>query len=120
MRRTRDAARTVMAVRHSVIPFPAAICYPVSNVAGGCGSSVWEFEKMDDLFIELKEQLTPKDIKRVTHKISDYMYENHMVVPMYFLFAKVAFDPGILVEYHANMLHMGPVRHHEYTVPVYK
>jgi hypothetical protein len=33
------------------------MCYPVSNVAGGCGSSVWEFEKMDDLYIELKDQI---------------------------------------------------------------
>ena len=48
------------------------------------------------------------------------MYNNHLIIPLFFLFPQVGYNPDVLQGYEANMLHMGPVRHHEFTKPVYK
>ena len=28
-------------------------CFPMNNVAGGCGSSIWEYDFLEDPYIEL-------------------------------------------------------------------
>ena len=75
---------------------------------------------MDNLYVDLKKRVLPEDILRLTHETGDWMYKNHLIIPLFFLFPQVGYDPEILQGYEANMLHMGPVRHHEFTKPVYK
>jgi len=41
-------------------------------------------------------------------------------IPMFWVTAEVAFNPAVVAEYKVNMLHMGPVRYHEYTKAVTK
>ena len=75
---------------------------------------------MDELYVDLRKQITPEDMLAGIHEVGDWMYANHLIIPLFFLFPQVGYNPDILQGYEANMLHMGPVRHHEYTKPVYK
>jgi len=36
------------------------------------------------------------------------------------VFEKAVVNPSVVEEYEVNMLHMGPVRYHEYTKPVFE
>ena len=120
LNRERDMGRTVFMMRYATGPAPLGWCFPMSNVGGGCGSSVWEYAELDELYVDLRKQITPEDMLAGIHATGDWMYANHLIIPLFFLYPQVGYDPGILQGYEANMLHMGPVRHHEYTVPVYK
>ena len=120
LQRERNLGRTVFMMRYATGPAPLGWCFPMSNVAGGCGSSIWEYPELDELFVDLKQQVLPEEVLTRIHKTGDWMYANHLIIPLFFLFPQVGYDPGILQGYEANMLHMGPVRHHEFTVPVYQ
>ena len=120
LNRERDMGRTVFMMRYATGPAPLGWCFPMSNVGGGCGSSVWEYPELDELYVHLRKQVTPDTMLSAIHNVGDWMYANHLIIPLFFLFPQVGYDPGILEGYEANMLHMGPVRHHEYTKPVYQ
>ena len=120
LQRERNVGRTVLMMRYATGPAPLGWCFPMSNVGGGCGSAIWEYGELDELYVDLKKRVLPDDVLRLTHEVGDWMYANHLIIPLFFLFPQVGYDPTILEGYEANMLHMGPVRHHEYTVPVYK
>ena len=117
--RERDL-QGVWIVRYSMGHFAIAACFPMSNVAGGCGSSQWEIEELDDMYIYLKEAVAPPDLLERTREVADWVYNNYLVVPLFYIFPQVLIDPNVVAEYQANHLHYGPVRHHEYTKAVYK
>ena len=52
--------------------------------------------------------------------LGDWWVENHVSAPITWIFGYAAVNPNVVQEYQVNMLHMGPIRYHEYTVPVYK
>ena len=120
LQRERDMGRTVFMMRYATGPAPLGWCFPMSNVGGGCGSAIWEYPELDELFVDLKQQVLPEEVLTRIHKTGDWMYANHLIIPLFFLFPQVGFDPAILQGYEANMLHMGPVRHHEFSKPVYQ
>ena len=120
LQRERNMGRTVFMMRYATGPAPLGWCFPMSNVGGGCGSSIWEYPELDKLYVDLRKQTTPDGILAGIHETGDWMYNNHLIIPLFFLFPQVGYDPGVLQGYEANMLHMGPVRHHEYTMPVYQ
>ena len=120
LNREREMGRTVFMMRYATGPAPLGWCFPMSNVGGGCGSSVWEYPELDELYVDLRKQVTADTMLAGIHRVGDWMYANHLIIPLFFLFPQVGYDPGVLQGYEANMLHMGPVRHHEYTVPVYQ
>ena len=120
LQRERNMGRTVFMTRYATGPAPLGWCFPMSNVGGGCGSASWEYSELDTLFVDLKSRVLPDEILERIHRVGDWMYANHLIIPLFFLFPQVGYNPEVLQGYEANMLHMGPVRHHEYTVPVYK
>ncbi|MEE9262553.1 MAG: hypothetical protein V3U95_08275, partial [Dehalococcoidia bacterium] len=58
--------------------------------------------------------------RRLAQDYGDWWVNNHISAPIIWIFAFAAVDPSVVREYQVNMLHMGPIRYHEYTVPVYK
>ena len=48
------------------------------------------------------------------------MYDNHIIVPMYHLFAQVAYDPGVIQGYEAATGNFGPAAYIEFIEPVIK
>ena len=120
LQRERNMGRTVFMMRYATGPAPLGWCFPMSNVGGGCGSAIWEYPELDELYVDLKKQVLPDEVLTRIHKTGDWMYANHLIIPLFFLFPQVGYNPDVLQGYEANMLHMGPVRHHEFTKPVYK
>ena len=120
--RARDIGRYAYPVRYSINRFGTNTCYPMSNVAGGCGSPQWEYDELDQIFINLRNAVLPEDITRLTHQMGDYLYDNYIIIPIAFLFPQAAYDPGVIADpgFTRYMVDQGPTEGLEYTVPVYQ
>ena len=119
--RERTWGQNVYTIRYGAgNPFPSDPCYPMSSVAGGCGNPTWEYDELDQLYLNFKASVNPDDILKWEQAIGDYLYDNYLLIPLAFLFPVSAYDPGVIDTYTANWQHWGPVRHHEYTIPVYQ
>jgi peptide/nickel transport system substrate-binding protein len=120
--RNRAYNKGIFFIRYSTYPYRNYLgwTFPMSNVAGGSGSPSWEIPELDDLFLDLKAQIQPDDILDRMITIGDYMYENHLIVPLAYILPEVPYDPSVVQEYLANHLHFGPTRHHEYTKAVFQ
>ena len=53
-------------------------------------------------------------------KLGDFWYENYLSIPLLWVFGKAVYNPAVLEGYETSHVHFGPVRYHEYTVPIYK
>ncbi len=119
--RERTWGQNVYTIRYGAgNPFPSDPCYPMSSVAGGCGNPTWEYDELDQLYLNFKAAVNPDEILMWEQAIGDYLYDNYLLIPLAFLFPVSAYDPGVIDTYTANWQHWGPVRHHEYTIPVYQ
>ena len=120
--RARDIGRYAYPVRYSINRFGTNTCYPMSNVAGGCGSPQWEYDDLDQIFINLRNAVQPDEIKRLTHQMGDYLYDNYIIIPIAFLFPQAAYDPSVIADpgFTRYMVDQGPTEGLEYTVPVYQ
>ncbi len=119
--RERTWGQNVYTIRYGAgNPFPSDPCYPMSSVAGGCGNPTWEYDELDQLYLNFKAAVAQEDILKWEQAIGDYLYDNYLLIPLAFLFPVSAYDPGVIEQYTANWQHWGPVRHHEYTIPVYQ
>ena len=119
--RERTWGQQVYTIRYGAgNPFPSDPCYPMSSVAGGCGNPTWEYDELDQLYLNFKASVNPDDILKWEQAMADYLYDNYLLIPLAFLFPVSSYDPGVIEKYTANWQHWGPVRHHEYTIPVYQ
>ncbi len=55
-----------------------------------------------------------------SQRLGDFFHNEHITVPLIWLFAEVGINPDVVEDYEISMLHFGPVRYHEYTKAVYK
>ena len=62
----------------------------------------------------------PDARKAATQAIGDWFYNYYWAIPMFWVRAEVAVNPGIVADYTSDQIHFGPSRHHEFTVPVYQ
>ena len=120
--RARDIGRYAYPVRYSINRFGTNTCYPMSNVAGGCGSPQWEYDELDQIFLNLRNSVTPENITKYTHEMGDFLYNNYVIIPIAFLYPQAAYDPSVIADpvFSQYMVDQGPTEGLEYTVPVYK
>ena len=122
--RNRDLGRTITTIRYGgggVVGSSATTwCFPMNNVAGGCGSSIWEYEFLEDPYIELSNTVDLEERVRLIGEIGDMMYDNYIIVPMHHLFAQVAYDPRVIQGYEAATGNFGPSAYIEFIEPVFK
>ncbi len=57
--------------------------------------------------------------KAATQAIGDWFYNYYWAIPLFWVRAEVAIDPGVVADYTSDQIHFGPSRHHEFTVPVF-
>ena len=62
----------------------------------------------------------PAERDRLAIQLGDFWYENYLSIPLLWVFADAVYNPAVLEGYNVNQFHFGPVRYHEYTVPVYR
>ncbi len=51
---------------------------------------------------------------------ANWAADNHLIIPLFWVVGQVVVNPDVVASYESRHLHMGPSRHHEYTVPVYR
>ncbi len=61
----------------------------------------------------------PDTRKAATQAIGDWFYNYYWAIPLFWVRAEVAIDPGVVADYTSDQIHFGPSRHHEFTVPVF-
>ena len=120
--RNRDMGQTITSMLYGVGSDPLSIRnngrYAISSVSGGTESQ-WEFHELDALFAETQESILPEDILRTGQAMGTWLYENHVIIPLFFLSTKVAYDPGVVKGYDVAFGFFGPTRYHEFTEAVY-
>ena len=62
----------------------------------------------------------PAERIRLAQEFGTWWIENATSVPLLWIFGEGTYDPSIVSEYKVNQLHVGPIRYHEWTVPVYQ
>ena len=62
----------------------------------------------------------PAERIRLAQEFGTWWIENAISVPLLWIFGEGTYDPRIVSEYRVNQLHVGPIRYHEWTVPVYQ
>ena len=109
--KARDVGRTVGTFRQGAGPggiyTRGNIQYRLGPVPGGAGNGLWEIPALDDIWIDLAAAVEAEDILRETYRIGDYLYENYITVPLFFLFPRAVVNPNYVQEYRQNMLHFG-------------
>lgn len=73
-----------------------------------------------DLAEEYYEVTTQEEAWEYETLYGQYLYDNHVTIPIAWLKPAVAVNPKFVADYTANHLHFGPVRHHEFTEAVFK
>ena len=59
-------------------------------------------------------------LRSIEIEAAEWARDNHLMIPLWWLVGQVVINPDIVASYESRHLHMGPSRHHEYTVPVYR
>lgn len=59
-------------------------------------------------------------LRSIELEAANWARDNHLMIPLFWLVGQVVVNPNVVSSYESRHLHMGPSRHHEYTVPVYK
>ena len=80
----------------------------------------YEYQFITDWKRNVDTIADPAERDRLAIKLGDFWYDNHLSIPLLWIFAKAVYNPEILEGYEVNQLHFGPTRYHEYTVPVYR
>jgi ABC-type transport system substrate-binding protein len=96
------------------------LCEAMSFISYNSGFGYWDWPEISTF---LDVCATSTDVASRTQKASelgDWWHRNFTSVPIVWLFSDATYDPSVVQEYKVNMLHMGPIRHHEYTKAVYK
>ena len=84
------------------------------------GQAYREWPAASELYMRCAEITNIADRIAAAQAFADAWLEGHYSIPLVWVFAEVAVNPEVVAEYEVNMLHMGPVRYHEHTVPVYQ
>lgn len=84
------------------------------------GAGIWDYQAISDYKNACDRATSVEELDRLTVDFIDWWLSSFVDIPLLWLLAEVAIDPAVVREYQVNLLHIGPIRYHEYTVPVYK
>ena len=72
-------------------------------------------------FVDRLEGATDwETLRSIEIEATEWARERHLIIPLFWVFGQVVVNPEVVQSYEGRHLHMGPSRHHEYTVPVYQ
>ncbi|MBM3926758.1 MAG: ABC transporter substrate-binding protein, partial [SAR202 cluster bacterium] len=90
-------------------------------------SMVWElgigyreFEEISTFYAKCKTVSSVAERDKIAQELGDIWVKKAFTIPTFWVTAEIAFNPSVVADYTVNMLHMGPVRYHEYTKAVTK
>ena len=81
----------------------------------------WQMHQEIYDFVErLESARSWSKLEAIEMEAANWARDNHLIIPLFWLFGQVVINPAVVQSYESRHLHMGPSRHHEYTVPVYR
>ena len=81
----------------------------------------WQmFDKAFEYVNRLNGATDWETLDAIEVEAAEWARENHLIIPLFWVVGQVVVNPNVVASYEGRHLHMGPSRHHEYTVPVYK
>ena len=80
----------------------------------------YEYPFITDWKINVDTIADPEIRVREFIKLGDFWYDNYLSIPLLWIFGEAVFNLAVLEGYEVSHVHFGPVRYHEYTVPVYR
>ena len=84
------------------------------------GQAYREWPAASELYFRCANITNLDERREAAQDFAEAWLEGHYSIPLVWVYAEAAVNPGVVQEYEVNMLHMGPVRYHEHTQPVYK
>ncbi len=84
------------------------------------GQAYREWPAASELYFRCANITNLVERREAAQDFAEAWLEGHYSIPLVWVYAEAAVNPGVVQEYEVNMLHMGPVRYHEHTQPVYK
>ena len=119
--KTRDSshndANWIWSASPSLDPPCNAITY---SMVWELGQAYREWPAASELYFKCAVITNAADRLEAGQDFAEAWLSGHYSIPLVWVFAEVAVNPGVVQEYEVNMLHMGPVRYHEHTKPVYQ
>jgi len=116
--RNREYSRGVVLTRFGVPALGNFVAHMRNNV--GYRQEWQMFPEVYDYVARLEGALTMEELMKIEVEAANFVRENNLFVPLFWVFPQVAVNPNVVAKYESRHLHMGPSRHHEFTVPVYK
>ncbi len=81
------------------------------------GGYAFEAPRIDELFPQLREAVVPAERARLMGEIGDVLYDNYAYLNLFWVFAELMIDPGVIEEYVFPGTIAGVATHLEYVVP---
>ena len=87
----------------------------------GPGSSIFYDDVLDALLVDEYGPALDRQVREdLELQYGQRMYDQYATLPLFATFPRAGMNQGVIAEYEANYGGVGPVRHHEFTIPVYK
>ena len=84
------------------------------------GDGYREHQEISDFKAECRKTTSTAARNTLAQAFGDWWTSNAVSVPLLWVFDAAVYNPSYVAEYRVNLLHMGPIRYHEFTEPVYQ
>ena len=84
------------------------------------GDGYREHQEISDFKAACRMTTSIVERNTLAQAFGDWWTQNAVSVPLVWIFGNAIYNPEIVAEYKVNLLHMGPIRYHEFTTPVYQ
>ena len=84
------------------------------------GGGYREHEEISQFKYDCRKTTNVEERNKLAQAFGDWWVNNAISVPLVWVYDAAIYNPKYVSEYKVNLLHMGPIRYHEFTVPVYQ
>ena len=122
MGRTWDLQRHARLEMHGFFSYEMSLTnnLKVSATEDRARGGMFAHEVTDGLVREIEVTVDPDERLRLFRELGDFLYDQHALLPLYWVLPVAAYDAGIIAKYESDFSNQGPTRHWEYAELVKK
>ena len=122
MGRTWDLQRHARLEMHGFFSYEMSLTLnlKVSATEDRARGGMFAHEVTDGLVREIEVTVDPDERLRLFRELGDFLYDQHALLPLYWVLPVAAYDDGIIAKYESDFSNQGPTRHWEYAELVKK
>ena len=116
MGRTWDLQRHARLEMHGFFSYEMSLTnnLKVSATEDRARGGMFAHEVTDGLVREIEVTVDPAERLRLFRQLGDFLYDEHAILPLYWVLPVAAYDDGIIAKYESDFSNQGPTRHWEY------